>query len=83
MDGICDCSCQEILRRLEEHLKIPVGETLWGMKTHCCFALGVVVWWGGEVTHQQCQGLLSETLYPLNNSPFPSPSSSEIMKIIE
>ena len=36
MDGICDCSCQEILRRLEEHLKIPVGETLWGMKTHCC-----------------------------------------------
>lgn len=36
MDGICDCSCQEILRRLGEHLKIPVGETLWGMKTHFC-----------------------------------------------
>ena len=43
-----------------------------GMKTHCCFALGVVVWWGGEVTHQQCQGLLSETLYPLNSTPFPT-----------
>lgn len=36
MDGVCDCSCQEILRRLEGHLKIPVGETLWGVKTHCC-----------------------------------------------
>lgn len=35
MDGTCDY-CHEILRRLEELLRIPVGETLWGMKTHCC-----------------------------------------------